>query len=97
MTEALHVVLSLIVGLFGFLVSAVAAVEEGVRSLLARMGVTGELQSAVLAIVALLLVVAAFRLFGRVFALLILLFLLLLLLHVVAPDLAVQLRHGLQT
>ena len=86
MTEALHVVLSLIAGLFGLVVTAIATVEDALRSLLTQMRVTGQLQTAVLAIVVLLLVVGAFRLFGRLFAVLILVFLLLLLLHMFIPE-----------
>ena len=81
MDHALNVVLGLIVRLFELVVAAIAFIENAARHLLAQLGITGPLQGALLVVLAVLLVVAALRVFGRVFAVLLLVVLALLLLH----------------
>ena len=81
MDHALNVVLGLLVRLFELVVAAIAVIEGAARHLLSQLGVTGPLQTALLIVLAVLLVVAALRVFGRLFALLLLVVLVLLLLH----------------
>ncbi len=81
MDHALNVVLGLLIRLFELVVAAIAFIEGGARHLLSQVGITGPLQGALLIVLAVLLVVAALRLFGRVFAVLLLIVLVLLLLH----------------
>lgn len=79
--NAIAVVLGLIMGLFTLIVSVIAFVEEGARRGLQALGVPHQVQTALLAMLLLLLVVAAFRLFGRLFGILIAIVLLALLMH----------------
>ncbi len=81
MDHALNVVLGLLVRLFQLVVAAIAVIEGAARHLLSQVGITGPLQGALLIVLAVLLVLAALRVFGRVFALLLLVVLVLLLLH----------------
>ena len=81
MDHALAVVLGLLVQLFDLVLAAIAFIEGGARHLLQRAGITGPLQGALLVVLAVLLVVAALRVFGRLFAGLLLIVLALLLLH----------------
>ena len=81
MDHALNVVLGLLIRLFELVVAAIAFIERGARHLLSQLGITGPLQGALLIVLAVLLVVAALRVFGRLFAVLLLIVLLLLLLH----------------
>lgn len=87
MTHASNVVLGLIVALFDLILAAIAAIEHALRDALAHAGIAGSAQTAVLAIVFVLLAVLALRLFGRVFALLIVVLLLLLLIGAIVPGL----------
>jgi hypothetical protein len=88
MTQALNFVLSLILQLFHLVMGAIAVIEGFLRGLLAQAGITGEAQKAVLIVIGALLILAALRLFGRVFGVLIAIFLILLLLHVLLPGLS---------
>ncbi len=81
MDHALNVVLGLLIGLFDLVVAAMAFIEGGARHLLSQVGITGPLQGALLVVLGVLLVVAALRVFGRLFAVLLLIVLVLLLLH----------------
>ncbi len=81
MDRALNVVLGLLVWLFELVLAAIGFIERGARHLLSQAGITGPLQGALLIVLAVLLVVAALRVFGRVFAVLLLVVLVLLLLH----------------
>lgn len=91
MDHALNVVLGLLVWLFELVLAAIGFIEGGARHLLSQAGITGPLQGALLIVLAVLLVVAALRVFGRVFAVLLLIVLVLLLLHgLVAGPVAVR-------
>ena len=91
MDHALNVVLGLLVWLFELVLAAIGFIEGGARHLLSQAGITGPLQGALLIVLAVLLVVAALRVFGRVFAVLLLVVLVLLLLHgLVAGPVAVR-------
>ena len=81
MDHALTIVLGLLVQLLDLVVAAIAFIEGDARHLLSRVGITGPLQGALLIVLAVLLVVAALRVFGRLFAVLLLIVLVLLLLH----------------
>ena len=95
MNQALNSIQALILGLFAAIMAAMAAIEGFLRSLMAQAGVGGQLQKGVLIVVLVLLVLAALRVFGRVFGVLITIFLVLLLIHVLAPGLSAPGRlHG---
>ncbi len=81
MNHALNLVLGLLIQLFGLVVAAIAFIEGGARHLLSQVGITGPLQGALLVVLGVLLVLAALRVFGRLFAVLLLIVLVLLLLH----------------
>ncbi len=81
MQHAIHVILSLVVGLFDLVAAAIAAIEHSARQGLGRIGINGAPQTVILVLLLIALIIAAFRLFGRVFAVLIALALLLILLH----------------
>ena len=81
MQHAIDVILALLVGLLDLVVTVIAVIEHGARQGLARLGITGPPQTAILVVLAAALIILAFRLFGRVFAVLIALVLLLILLH----------------
>ena len=81
MQHATHVILNLLVGLFDLVAAAIAAIEHFARQGLGRIGVGGAPQTVILVLLLIGLIIAAFRLFGRVFAVLIALALLLILLH----------------
>ena len=81
MDQALAGVLGRLVRLFDLVAAAIAVIEGGARHLLQGLGITGPMQGALLVVLAVLLVVAALRVFGRLFAVLLLIVLALLLLH----------------
>jgi len=68
-------------GLFALVVTAITAVESAARHVLAGIGIVGEFQTALLAIILLLLIVAAFRLLGGIFGFLLACLLIVILLH----------------
>jgi len=81
--NTLAVIVGLIMGLFTLIVSVIAFIEETARRVLASLGVPHQIQTALLALLLLLLVITAFRLFGKLFGILIALVLLALLLHAI--------------
>ncbi|MBB2203860.1 hypothetical protein [Gluconacetobacter takamatsuzukensis] len=81
MEGVIAAVTGLLLGLFGLIVAAVAAIENLARQILASVGIMGELQTALLIILLVSLAIGAFRLFGGVFAVLICLVLMLILVH----------------
>ena len=85
MEHAAGLVLGLIATLAALVIAAIAWIEHFARSLLGGIGITGELQSALLIILFVVLAIAALRLFGRLFIVLILVFLVLWLLHAAVP------------
>jgi drug/metabolite transporter superfamily protein YnfA len=85
--KALNFVLGLIIGLFGLIMAAIALIEGFLRNLMTQLGLSAQLQSAVLIVVAILLILAAVRSFGRLFGALITIFLILAVVHVLLPGL----------
>ena len=85
MDQAINFLLALILGLFGLIVTAIATTEGFLRGLLTEAGIGGQVQSIVLVVTAILLMLAALRLFGGIFGLLITLVLILLVAHILAP------------
>ena len=81
--NAIAVVVGLIMGLFTLIVSVIVFVEEAARRGLQTLGVPHQVETALLALLLLLLIVASFRLFGRIFGVLIAIVLLAFLLHAV--------------
>ncbi|AOX17416.1 hypothetical protein [Kozakia baliensis] len=71
----------LIVGLFSLIVSVIVVIEHAAREGLERLGIGGQVQTALLALLLLGLIALAFRWFGKLFGILIGVFLLLVLLH----------------
>ena len=87
MTQASDVVRSVTVELFHAVVTGIAWIEGALADLMTQAGVTGDRQKPVLTVALILLILAAFHLFGRIFGVLIAILLLLLLLQALAPDL----------
>ncbi|GBR00903.1 hypothetical protein GLI01_16170 [Gluconacetobacter liquefaciens] len=81
MERAIAIVTGLLVGLFSLILTAVAAIENLAREILASGGIRGEFQTALLIVLLVTLAIGAFRLFGGVFAVLIGVVLMLILLH----------------
>ncbi|AQS87630.1 hypothetical protein AA101099_2726 [Neoasaia chiangmaiensis NBRC 101099] len=81
MQHLYNLIVGLIVGLFSLIVAAIAVIEHGARVALMRIGIGGEAQTALLALLLLALIVVALRLFGRLFGVLIAILLVLVLLH----------------
>jgi hypothetical protein len=89
MNDAINFVLTLILRLVAAILTVIGAVENFFRHLLANAGITGQLQAAILVIVAVLLIIAALRLLGGVFGVLITILLALVVLHLLMPGLQV--------
>ena len=81
MQHASTIILNIAVELFDLVVAAIVLLEGMVRKALTGLGIDGAAQTVILVVVTILFVVAAFRAFGRLFAILIVVFVLLLLLH----------------
>ncbi|GAN53573.1 hypothetical protein [Tanticharoenia sakaeratensis] len=75
--------ISLIAGLFSLILAAIVAIEHAARGVLAGVGITGSVQTALLALLLLGLIIVALRLFGRLFGALIAIVLLIVLAHAV--------------
>ena len=74
----LRALLGLFLGLFGVL-------DVFLRHALARAGVPGSAQAAIILVAAVVFIAAVLRLFGGVFRILLVVFLILLMLHVLLP------------
>lgn len=85
MHAAIDFVLTLILRLAGVVMALSLVIEGGLRHLLNQAGIRGETQSAVLVLAAILLIIAAVRLLGRVFGFLITLLLALMILNLLMP------------
>ncbi len=87
MTSAIDFVLTLILRLVAAVMTVIGVIEAALRRLLVQAGINGELQSAILIVVAILLIIAAVRLLGGVFGLLITILLVLLIVNLLMPGL----------
>ena len=85
MHSAIDFVLTLILRLVAAVMAVIGVIEAALRRLLLQAGIHGELQSAILIVVAILLIIAAVRLLGGVFGLLITVLLLLLIVNLLMP------------
>ena len=85
MQHAAGLVIGLILALFHLVIAAIAVVEGMLRSVLTPMGLGHGVENAILLVFAVLLVVAAIRLFGRILALLLIVVLALTVLHILLP------------
>jgi hypothetical protein len=92
MNQAIALVTSLLLGLFGVIVAAIAMIEHVARQILASMGIHGELQTALLVILLVGLIIGAFRVFGGAFSILICVVLILILLHALLATAGVPLH-----
>jgi hypothetical protein len=81
MNHAIDLVLGAIVWLISIVAAGIDLLEGLLRGTLAQAGITGPAASLILLLVGVLLVVLAFRLFGRLLGILIIVFLVLLGLH----------------
>jgi len=81
MDHLIALLTGLLVGLLGLIVAIMATIEHAARVLLMHLGIGGDLQTGLLAILLLCLIVLAFRWFGWIFGVLIGLLLLLYLAH----------------
>lgn len=91
MQHATDIVTGLILTLFDLIVAGIAAIEGALRHVLIQIGISHEGQTLVLLALALVLIVAAIRVFGGIFAVLICVVLVLLMLDVLFPGLG---THG---
>jgi hypothetical protein len=87
--RAINFLLALILGLFGLIITAIAMIEDFLRRMLTEAGVSGQVQSIVLIVTAVLLILAALRLFGGIFGVLITIVLILLVVHILVPGMYV--------
>jgi hypothetical protein len=87
MTSAIDFVLTLILRLVAAIMAVIGVIEAALRRLLVNAGIHGELQSAILIVVAILLIIGALRLLGGVFGVLITVLLLLLIVNLLMPGL----------
>jgi hypothetical protein len=92
--QAISFLLGLILGLFGLIITAIAAVEDFLRGLLTEAGITGQVQGIMLIVVAVLLILAALRVLGGVFGVLITIVLLLLVIHILVPGIHIANLSG---
>ena len=87
--ETLNRVLESLLGLLtllgGLIVEAIVAVETWLRGMLGSLGVPPPVQTAVLIAVAVLLILAVFRLFGGLIRVAVIIILLLIVIHVLVP------------
>ncbi len=87
MTAAIDFVLTLILRLVAAVMAVIGVIEAALRRLLIDAGIHGELQSAILIVVAILLIIGALRLLGGVFGVLITVLLLLRIVNLLMPGL----------
>ncbi len=83
--RVLESLLGLLTLLGGLILQAIVAVETWVRGLLGSLGVPQQIQTAVLIAVAVVLVLAVFRLFGGLMRVAVVIILLLVVIHVLVP------------
>lgn len=88
--HAATLVLGLAMKLLAVVTDAIGMVEAFLRSLLEGMGVTGPIETLILLAVGLLLVIAAFQVFGRLFLVLLLVFVLLVAMKHLLPGVTHQ-------
>ncbi len=87
MNAAVDFVLTLILRLVAAVMAVIGVIEVALRRLLVEAGINGELQSAVMVVVAIMLIIGAIRLLGGVFGLLITVLLILLIVNLLMPGL----------
>ena len=85
MDQVINLLLALILGLFGLIITAIATIEDFLRGLLTEAGISGQVQGIVLIVTAVLLILAALRLFGGILGVLITIVLILLVVHILVP------------
>ncbi|CAI9120147.1 hypothetical protein [Brytella acorum] len=84
MEHLFNVLVGLLVGLFSLIVASIASIEYVAREALQRIGIGGQAQTALLALLLLALVVLALRIFGRFFGIMIAVLLVIVLIHALA-------------
>lgn len=86
MNHALNLLGNMLFGLIGLVIAGIVMVEGFMAAMLDTIGIHGQVQRAVLTLVLVALIIAAFRVFGRAFGLLAAVFLTLLLLQALFGD-----------
>ena len=87
MQHAIDLILGLLSTLFHLIIAAIAIIEGVLRDVLAPMALGHGAENAILLVFAVLLIVAAIRIFGGLFALLLSVVLVLMVLHILLPGL----------
>jgi len=88
--RVLNSLLQLVIGLGDLIVGGILAIENWLRTQLATMGLAPQVQTAILVVLAVLLIIAALRLFGGLIRIAIVLILALIAIHILMP----VLQHG---
>jgi ABC-type xylose transport system permease subunit len=83
--SSMETVYQLIMGLLAIVINIIAAIESFARNLMNHAHIPDQVQSVTLLVLAIVLIIAAFRILGGIFGLLVALFLFLFLLHVMVP------------
>ena len=86
MSHALSLLGNMLFGLVGLVIAGIVMVEGFMAAVMDGIGVHGQAQRVVLTLVLIALIIAAFRVFGRIFGLLAAVFLTLLLLQALFGD-----------
>ncbi|PYD48265.1 hypothetical protein [Novacetimonas pomaceti] len=81
MTHVLNLLGNMLFGLVGLVIAGIVLIESFMAAMMDSVGLHGQVQRVVLIIMLVLLVIGAFRAFGRAFGLLAALFLILVLLQ----------------
>jgi hypothetical protein len=88
MQAAINFILTLILGLFGIVMSFIGLIDSSLTSWMSTEGIDYHLQLVIILVVTVILVMAALRLVGGLLGWLLLILLSLLLLHHVIPEMA---------
>lgn len=83
--RVLNSLLQLVLGLGDLIVSAIVAIELWLRAQLGTMGLSPQIQTAILIVLAVLLILGALRLFGGLVRIAVVLILALIAVHILMP------------
>jgi hypothetical protein len=83
--RVLNSLLQLVIGLGDLIVGGILAIEEWMRGQLATLGVSPQIQTVILVVLAVVLILAALRLFGGLIRIAVVLVLALIAIHILMP------------
>jgi hypothetical protein len=83
--RVLNSLLQLVIGLGNLIVGAIVAIEEWMRGQLATLGISQQIQTVILIALAVVLILAALRLFGGLIRIAVILVLALIAIHILMP------------